>query len=36
MFHVVNKPARYIRGNLTVLSGGTTPTAQLLYFGVIE
>ncbi|MEE8608693.1 MAG: hypothetical protein V3S55_13890 [Nitrospiraceae bacterium] len=34
MFHVANKSVPYVRGNLTALSGGTSPTVQLLYKGV--
>ena len=34
MFHVVDRPVNYIRGNLTTLSGGSSPTVQFLYAGV--
>ncbi|KKK64731.1 hypothetical protein LCGC14_2981250 [marine sediment metagenome] len=34
MFHVVNRTVAYVRGNLTTLSGGSTPTVQFLYKGV--
>lgn len=30
---VADKPYRYIRGNLTALTGGTAPTVQLRYAG---
>jgi len=33
MFHVVDKPVRYIRTNLTTLTGGTAPTVTTLYEG---
>lgn len=31
--HVADKPSRYVRGNLLTLTGGTSPTVQLLYSG---
>lgn len=31
MFHVVDKPVRYIRTNITTLTGGTSPTVTVLY-----
>lgn len=31
MFHVVNKPAELVRLNLTVLTGGTSPTVTGYY-----
>lgn len=31
MFHVVDKPVRYVRANLTTLTGGTDPTVTVLY-----
>ena len=33
MFHVVEKPVRYVRLNLTTLTGGTSPTVTALYEG---
>lgn len=33
MFHVVDKPVRYVRLNLTTLTAGTTPTVTALYEG---
>jgi len=33
MFHVVDKPVRYTRINLTTLTGGTAPTITALYEG---
>ena len=33
MFHVVDKPVRYIRANVTNLVGGTAPTVTVLYEG---
>lgn len=30
MFHISGKGVRYIRGNLTTLSGGTSPTVTVL------
>lgn len=33
MFHVANKPVRYVRVNLTTLTGGTAPTITALYEG---
>jgi len=34
MFHVVNRTVPHVRGNLTTLSGGSSPTVQFLYKGV--
>ena len=34
MFHLDSKPVRYLRGNLTALSGGTSPSVQLIVKGV--
>jgi hypothetical protein len=31
MFHVVDKPVRYVRANLIALTGGTAPTVTVLY-----
>ncbi len=33
MFHVVDKPIRYARVNLTTLTGGAAPTVTVLYEG---
>lgn len=33
MFHVVNKPVPWVRGNLTALAGGAAPTVALAYLG---
>lgn len=33
MFHIVDKPVRYVRVNLTNLVGGTAPTVTALYEG---
>ena len=33
MFHVINKPVRFVRLNLTKLTGGTAPTVTGLYEG---
>jgi hypothetical protein len=33
-FHVVEKPVRAIRANLTALSGGSSPTVTIKYLGV--
>ena len=33
MFHVVNKPVNFIRGNLTALAGGAAPTVTFEYLG---
>ena len=34
MFHLDSKPVNYIRGNLTALSGGTSPDVTFIYLGV--
>lgn len=34
MFHVVDKPVIYVRGNLSALSGGTSPSVSISYTGV--
>lgn len=34
MFHVVDKPVIYVRGNLSALSGGTSPSVSISYAGV--
>lgn len=34
MFHVVDKPVLYVRGNLSALAGGTSPTVTIAYVGV--
>lgn len=31
MYHVVNRPVRYVRLNLTTLTGGTNPTVTAKY-----
>ncbi len=31
--HILGAPVRHIRGNLTVLTGGTAPTVTMLYDG---
>jgi hypothetical protein len=36
MFHVVNRPVQQIRYDLTTLTGGTDPTVQFEYLGIIE
>ena len=33
MFHVIDKPVRFVRVNLTALTGGTSPTVTVLYEG---
>lgn len=33
MLHVVDKPVNYVRTNLTVLTGGSSPTITVLYDG---
>ena len=33
MFHVVDKPVSWLRGNLLTLSGGSSPTVQFTYQG---
>lgn len=33
MWHTTNRPVRWIRGNVTALSGGTTPTVRICYLG---
>lgn len=33
LFHVVDKPVRYVRTNVTTLTGGTAPTVTTLYEG---
>jgi YbbR domain-containing protein len=33
MFHVVDKPVRYVRVNLVTLTAGTAPTVTALYEG---
>jgi len=35
MFHVVDKPVRYVRLNLILLTAGTAPTVTALYEGEI-
>ena len=34
MFHLDAKPVAYVRGNLTALSGGTSPSVQMLFLGM--
>jgi hypothetical protein len=36
MFHVIDKPVKYVRANLTALSGGTDPTVTVKYEPVIQ
>ena len=36
MFHVIDKPVRYVRANLITLTGGTAPTVTVLYEPVIQ
>lgn len=31
MFHVIDKPVRFVRSNLTTLTGGTDPTVTVKY-----
>jgi len=31
IFHVIDKPVRYVRANLTTLTGGTDPTITVKY-----
>ena len=31
MFHVADKPVKYVRANLNTLTGGTDPTVTVLY-----
>ena len=31
LFHVVNSPTKYVRANLTTLTGGTAPTVTVKY-----
>lgn len=31
MFHVADKPVKYVRANLETLSGGTNPTVSAIY-----
>lgn len=33
LFHVVDKPVRFVRANLLTLTGGTAPTVTVLYEG---
>jgi hypothetical protein len=33
MFHVVSRSVRFVRGDLTALSGGTSPTVTVTYLG---
>jgi len=33
LFHVINRPVNFIRGNLTVLNGGAAPTVTFEYLG---
>lgn len=35
MFHVIDKPVRYIRANLITLTGGTDPTVTVKYEPVL-
>ena len=36
MFHVIDKPVRYVRANLITLTGGTAPTVTVKYEPVIQ
>ena len=36
IFHVVNAPIKYVRANLTTLTGGTAPTVTVKYLGKYE
>jgi hypothetical protein len=36
MFHVVDKPAKYVRANLITLTGGTDPTVTVKYEPVLQ
>lgn len=36
MFHVVDKPVKYVRANLITLTGGVSPTVTVLYEPVIQ
>jgi hypothetical protein len=36
MFHVVDKPVKYVRANLITLTGGTAPTVTVKYEPVIQ
>ncbi len=36
IFHVVNAPIKYVRGNLITLTGGTAPTVTMKYLGKVE
>ena len=31
MFHITDKPVKYVQANLTTLTGGTAPTVTVLY-----
>jgi len=31
MFHITDKPVKYVRANLVTLTGGTAPTVTVLY-----
>lgn len=31
MFHIADKPVKFVRANLTTLTGGTAPTITMLY-----
>lgn len=35
LFHVVDKPVKYVRANLTTLTGGTAPTVTVKYEPVL-
>ena len=35
MFHVIDKPVRYVRANLIALTGGTDPTVTVKYEPVL-
>jgi hypothetical protein len=35
MFHVIDKPVRYVRANLITLTGGTDPTVTVKYEPVL-
>ena len=36
IFHIVDKPVRYVRANLTTLTGGTDPTVTVKYEPVLS
>ena len=36
MFHVIDKPVKYVRANLITLTGGTDPTVTVKYEPVLQ